>query len=130
MKQTQADTGRWLTVLRAVLYALAAWLLWLCPAKAAEQIGIQMIEPTPLFPKTAANQPLRQRVLLHLDNSGPPLAVIAKITVGTLTSTEALGEVPSGKSTNALPVPDIATPAKLTIELLPKDGDHVLARHV
>ena len=129
MKLTQPTTNHLLTVSRASLCALATLLFWFCPAEAAEQISIQRIEPTPLFPKAAPSQPLRQRVLLILDNLGPPLAVTAKITVGGVTSTEALGEVPSGKSTNTIPVPDITAPTKLTIELLPKTGDGVLARH-
>jgi hypothetical protein len=105
--------------------------LWLCLSQlgAAAPPTIQRIEPTPLFPTSAPNQPLRQRALLHLDNPGSPLAVTARITLGKVTCTEALGEVPSGRSTNAVTVPDIATPAKLTIELLPETGDGVLARH-
>ena len=113
---------------RSTLWALSA--LWLClfQLTAAESVTIQGIEPTPLFPKPAASQPLRQRAVLRLDNPGPPLAVTARITVGKITNTEALGLLPSGKSTNAVSIPDIAAPAKLTIELLPKEGDGVLAR--
>jgi hypothetical protein len=129
MKQTQPTTNRSLTVSHAALYTLAALLCWLCPANAAAQVTIQRLEPTPLFPKPAPHEPLRQRALLHLDNPGTPLALTARITLGTVTSTETLGEVPGGKSTNALSIPDIAAPTKLTIELLPKDGGRVLARH-
>jgi chitodextrinase len=129
MKQTRLTANPPLAISRGFPCALAALLLCLAPAQAADQIVIQRIEPTPLFPKAAPNQPLRQRALLVLDNAGTPLAVRASITVGAVTSTEVLGDVPSGKSTNGITVPDIAAPAKLTIELLPKDGDHVLARH-
>ena len=129
MKQTHPAARNLPMNLRAVLWVIAALLCRLCPANAAAQITIQSIEPTPLFPKAAPNQPLRQRALLVLDNTGTPLALTARVTVGAVTSTEVLGEVPSGKSTNAIPIPDIATPAKLTIELLPKDRDHVLASH-
>ena len=129
MKQTPPTISHSPTVLRAVLCSLAALLVWLLPANAAEQIVIQRVEPTPLFPKAAPNQPLRQRALLVLDNAGTPLALMARITVGTVISTEALGEVPSGRSTNAIPITDIAAPTKLTIELLPKGGAGVLARH-
>jgi Glycosyl hydrolases family 38 C-terminal domain/Glycosyl hydrolases family 38 N-terminal domain len=128
MKKMQPTTCHSQTLLCAVLCALATSLFWLCPDNAAAQITIQRIEPTPLFPKPAPNQPLRPRALLHLDNPGTPLVITVRITVGTVTGTEALGEVPSGKSTNAVSIPDIAVPTKLTIELLPKNGDRVLAR--
>ena len=111
------------------LYLLALVPFWLSPSHAAEVVTIQEILPTPLFPKPEPSQPLRQRALLYLDNPGAPLAVTAKITMGPVTSTAALGEVPGGKSTNAIAVPDVATPTKLTIQLFPKDGDSVLARH-
>ena len=98
------------------------------PGQAAEVVAIQSIEPTPLFPKAAPGQPLRQRALLCLDNPGPPLAVRAKITLGTTTATVDLGELRSGKSTNAVLVPDHRrTGHKLTVELLPTPGDSVLA---
>jgi hypothetical protein len=129
MKQTRPTNSHSLTLSRTVLCALAALLCWLCPANAAAQLTIQRLEPTPLFPKPAPNQPLRQRALLCVDNPGTPLAVTARITLGTATSTEAIGEVASGKSTNAVSIPDIAVPTKLIIELLSKDGDRVLARH-
>jgi hypothetical protein len=128
MKQTQPSSNHSLTVSRAVLCTLAALLVWVLPINAADQIVIQRIEPTPLFPKPTPNQPLRQRALLVLDNAGTPLAVTVRIAVGGITSIEALGEVPDGKSTNAIAVPDIAAPSQLTIELLPKGGDSVLAK--
>ncbi len=104
--------------------------LWLCflHATAGEPLTLQSIEPTPIFPRAAANQPLRQRALLCLDNPGAPRAVAAKLTVGALVHTEDLGQVPTGKSTNAVSIPDIAAAAKLTVELLPQAGDGLLAR--
>ncbi len=129
MKQMQPTNNHSPVVSGAVSFALAALLLGVFPASAANQIAVLRIEPTPLFPKAATNQPLCQRALLVLDNAGSPLALTARIAVGGVTNIEALGAVPSGKSTNAIPIPDIPTSAKLTIELLPKDGDRVLARH-
>ena len=107
---------------------LALLLFRLSPGQAAEVITIQGVEPTPLFPMTAPGQPLRQRALLCLANPGPPLGVKAKITLGTTTATVDLGELRSGRSTNAVLVPDIAAPATLTVELLSMSGDSVLAR--
>ena len=49
--------------------------------------------------------------------------------MGTTTGTVDLGELPSGRSTNAILIPDIAAPAMLTVELLATAGDSVLARH-
>ena len=106
----------------------AAWLCWLQVA-AAEPPTIQRLEPTPLFPRAAANQPLRQHALLCLDNPGAPRAVTARITLGSAGHTEDLGHVPTGKSTNAVMIPDTAAPARLTVELVPKAGEELLAHH-
>ena len=111
------------------LCVLGAFLLSCFHVGAAGQLEIVKVEPTPLFPKTEPGQPLRQRALLYLNNSGAPLALTARITLGTSSTAEALGQVPTGQSTNTILVPDIAAPANLIIELLPKDGDGVLARH-
>ena len=92
---------------------------WLLPAHGAGTLALQRIEPTPLFPTPEPNQPLRQRVLLYLDNPGPALAVTARITLGSDVASQDLGVVPTGNSTNAVLVPDITAPARLTIELLP-----------
>jgi hypothetical protein len=120
-----------LTFLRAahaILGPLAGLLFWLCQAHAAGQISIERVEPTPLFPKAEPGQPLQQVARLLLNNAGAAAAVQARITLGTSVHTENLGSLPIGRSTNTLHVPDIAAPAKLVIELLPKSGDAVLAR--
>jgi hypothetical protein len=123
---------KWLTINRAgqalALLGLGAVWLYGFHLLAAEPLTIQRIEPTPLFPEPGPNAPLRQRALLDLENPGPPLAARARITLGTTTATVDLGELRSGKSTNAVLVPDIAAPAPLTVELLSTAGDTVLAR--
>ena len=110
------------------LHGLVA--LWFCgfELSAAEPISIQRLEPTPLFPRPGPNQPLRQRALLCLDNPGPRMPVKARITIGTATAIEDIGELPTGKSTNSVLVPDIATPTALLVELLAAASDAVLAR--
>jgi hypothetical protein len=110
------------------LRGLGALWLWGFQLIAAEPITIQRIEPTPLFPKPGPNEPSRQRALLYLDNQGTPLAVTARITLSGGIHTEDLGVMRSGRSTNAVLVPDIAAPATLTVELLSTAGDTVLAR--
>ena len=123
-------TGRRLrTAIRVVPYALGALLFWLHPTQGAEPVAIELVEPTPLFPKAGQDQPLRQLARLHLNNAGGAKALTARIILGPITHTEDLGEVPNGKSTNTIHVPDIAASTQLTVELLPKAGDAILARH-
>jgi Glycosyl hydrolases family 38 N-terminal domain/Glycosyl hydrolases family 38 C-terminal domain/Glycosyl hydrolases family 38 C-terminal beta sandwich domain len=110
------------------LRPLASLLFGLSLAHAAGQLAIEGVEPTPLFPKPEPGQPLRQAARLHLNNAGAATAAQARVTVGTSIHTEDLGQVPRGKSTNTVHVPDVAAPARLVIELLPKAGENVLAR--
>jgi hypothetical protein len=114
--------------LRTVSCTLAALLACLCQTWAADQVSIERVEPTPLFPKVEQGQSLFQLARLHLDNAGPAIALKARITLGTFTQTEDLGQVHSGKSTTTIHVPDIAAPAKLVVELLPNAGEGALAR--
>ncbi len=90
-------------------------------------MAIETLEPTPLFPKAEPGQPLRQRAILHLTNSGPARVITARITLGSATATEELGEVPTGKSAKPIHLTELAAPAKLRIELLAKGGERVLA---
>ena len=50
-------------------------------ARTDEGIRILSLAPTPLFPKTAPGEPLRQVARLKLDNGGPAVEARVKITV-------------------------------------------------
>ncbi|MHB8971189.1 MAG: glycoside hydrolase family 38 N-terminal domain-containing protein, partial [Pirellulaceae bacterium] len=87
------------------------------------KLRIAQVEPTPLFPQPAAGQPLKQLARLHLDNSGEPVAVVARITVGSQApDTQDLGPVAQGSSIVNIRIPDIASPTLLTIEVQNQDG--------
>jgi hypothetical protein len=91
---------------------------------AAEPVGvtIEKIEPTPLFPKPAEGQQLKQMARLHVDNPGESIAVVARLTVGSDSSdTQELGVVAKGRSACEILIPDIAVPTAVTIEILTKD---------
>jgi hypothetical protein len=91
-----------------VLAALATGL--------AADLAILRVEPTPLFPRPAEGQPLRQQALLVLDNPGPPFAAQVVVRTGTNpATTDALGTIPSGKSTNTIAVPDLPSAARLEV---------------
>lgn len=114
-----------------LLILLAIPITFSLPIRAADVPPLTFLqaEPTPLFPRVNPGQPLRQRVFLHLDNPGPPLAIVARITVGDSPAyTEELGDLASGKSVKPVNITDISTPTKLTIELLAKDGNQVLTQ--
>ena len=85
----------------------------------AAALTIPQIEPTPFFPKPAANQPLRQQARLYLDNAGTNFAGRATIQAGnTPAYTEKLGQIPAGKSIQNIHFPDISAPVKVTVEVL------------
>jgi hypothetical protein len=87
---------------------------------AGADLSIVKIEPTPLFPKVAASQPLRQIARLHLSNPGPAAEARVKIGVaGGAAITEELGTIVPGASVKDIHVPDVARPAELIIELYP-----------
>ncbi|HOX55743.1 MAG TPA: glycoside hydrolase family 38 C-terminal domain-containing protein [Candidatus Paceibacterota bacterium] len=116
-------------VINGCRFALAAWFLWFCPVEALGQISIERVDATPFFPRVESGQPLRQVAKLHLNNAGAAAALEVRMTLGSVAHTEDLGEVPAGRSTNTVHVPDLAAPAKLIVELLPKGAAGVLARH-
>ncbi len=92
-------------------------------------VEIQQVESTPLFPKPAEGQPLKQLARLHLVNPGASVVVVARITVGTQpTETQDLGTLAKGKSAVAIRIPDIAAPTPVSIELLTKDGQPLAAK--
>ena len=85
------------------LAALSAGIgLMACVLRAAP-LTIQHLDPTPFFPKTAIEQPLRQQARLCLDNPGAAFGARAMIQVGdSAPYSEDLGQISSGKSTNTI----------------------------
>jgi hypothetical protein len=103
--------------------ALAAYfaLPWLLAAAATAHLKINSVEPTPLFPKAAVGQPLKQRAMLHLANDGAPVAASVTIRVGDKRPySEDLGTVPAGTSAKPISILDIASPAKVKLSLYGK----------
>jgi len=106
----------------------------LLPSGVAQEVGqskvrVEKIEPTSLFPKVREGDPLRQRAILHLNNSAAPLALVAKITFGSSAPyTEELGEAPTGKSTRPIYLADISLPTLLKVQVLQKSSGQILAR--
>jgi hypothetical protein len=109
---------------RRILLTLAIAGLAPSLARAAAGAAITRVEPTPLFPRQTEGSVLRQRVRLHLENAGPPVAMKVRITVGLLSpEMQELGTVAEGKSVANISLPDIAAPATLKIELLVANGE-------
>jgi hypothetical protein len=103
------------TVPRCTAYLAIPWLL-----AAAQGAGLKIdsLEPTPLFPKAAQGQPLKQRAMLRLRNEGAPLAAAVTIRVGGARPyTEDLGVVETGASAKPVAILDIAAPAKVKLSL-------------
>ena len=122
----QRFAGCWILFIPLVIRTFPA----LATCATESQLVIERVDPTPLFPRVEPGQPLRQRALLHLNNPGSPLAATARITVGTSPAyTQELGDVPAGKSVKPIAITDIPAPAKVTIQLLSKDGGRLLATH-
>ncbi len=91
-------------------------------------LAITKIEPTPLFPKVAAGQPLRQRAILRLNNTGNGQTATARITVGQAAPyTQTLGSIETGVSSVAILVTDISQPTRLVVEILPTGEGAALA---
>ena len=89
----------------------------------APSVRIARVEPTPLFPRQAEGQPLRQLARLHVENSGQPAAATARITVGARSAeAQNIGTLAKGKSKVDVLIPDIAAPTPVTIELLDTAG--------
>lgn len=99
------------------------------PLSAGEsQMAIDAVCPTPLFPRAEPGQPLRQRVLLSLNNRGKPLRALARVAVGAAPAyIEPLGDLPAGKSVRPILVTDIPAPTTVSIQVLSKDDGRVLA---
>ena len=107
------------------------WLLFSTslPAGAQNQLVIEGLDPTSLFPRVAADQPLRQRALLRLDNHGAPVAVEALIKVsGDAPYALDLGTIPSGKSVQPVAITDLTAPSQLVLTLAAKQNHERLAR--
>lgn len=85
------------------LLPLAIMLGLLIQATMMAQVSIVKVEPTPFFPKLDPGQTLRQQAMLHAHNGGTPIAVTARITVGSLPAyTEELGHLAAGESASRL----------------------------
>ena len=94
----------------------------------AEQSGIQILklEPTVLFPNV---QPLHQLAFLDVMNSSGAV-LRCKIQVQVAESAPELApvnEIPAGYSTVRVPIPDIAMPQRVRLEILSEQGTQVLA---
>ena len=93
----------------------------------AWRMTIVDLEPTVLFPRQPAGQPLKQRAILHLDNPAYPVNVVATIIVGdNAPYTEDLGMVPYGKSALPLSILDISKPSKVTVIANDQDSHVVI----
>ena len=109
-----------------VLAALAIVLLlpWCGSGRAAEAGGVRIValQPTPLFPRVKPGEPLRQVARLTLKNDGPAVEVRVRVTLaGQPAAVETLGVVAPGESVKEIPVPDVAGPTEVSLELLVKD---------
>ena len=111
------------------LAALSAGIgLMACVLRAAP-LTIQHLDPTPFFPKTAIEQPLRQQARLCLDNPGAAFGARAMIQVGdSAPYSEDLGQISSGKSTNTIHIADISAPTQVTVEVCDKTTGQSLAK--
>ena len=90
-------------------------------------LKIEDLEPTVLFPRQPAGQPLKQRAILHLANTGAPVDAVAIVTVGNNPSyQEDLGTIPAGKSAIPILILDIAEPSKVTVAVRDKKSSGVL----
>ncbi|MBN2577814.1 MAG: hypothetical protein JXB10_02400 [Pirellulales bacterium] len=103
-------------VLRSALFVFAA----LGPSLAlrADSLKIAGIEPTPLFLKTEAGQPLRQVVRLGLENTGAATEAKVKIALaGAPAEEQPFGAIGPNATTKEILVPEIVKPTELTVEL-------------
>jgi hypothetical protein len=95
----------------------------------AGELTMDQPSPTALFPKPAPGEPLRQYASLQLHNAGESLPTVARITIGKALPvyTQDLGDVPKGDSAKLLLMPDVARPTPVTVELLRRGSQQVLA---
>jgi hypothetical protein len=114
-----------------LLVTVSAVVLFCNPILALESFRVTSIEPTPLFPRQAEGQPLRQLVRLHLDNPGEPFAAAARITLGSVApEIQNLGTVAKGESVVGIRLADITVPTPLKVELLSAAGMVLTVRQV
>jgi alpha-mannosidase len=106
--------------------ALAGLLLATGSAAAQSRLTIESIEPTPLFPN---GQPLKQVAWMQVDHQGPACtACRIKVSMGGAETVTQPFNAPPGVSRQRLLIPDIASPAELTVEI-EDAGGHSLASH-
>ncbi len=89
---------------------------------AADSVSLTAVEPTPLFPKPAADQPLKQLVRLNLVNPGEPFTATARVTLAGKALEAQPVKVAKAKSNVNILIPDITRPTPVTIELLDNAG--------
>ena len=86
-------------------------------------VRIVALDPTPLFPKVASGEPLRQIARLKLASDGPVAEAHVKITLaGQPAYVENLGPLGPRESVHEIRIPDIVQPAEIGIELYVKDN--------
>jgi hypothetical protein len=84
----------------------------------AKSLEITKIEPTPLFPKAKAGEPLRQVVRLSLNNAGGETEARVKIMLPDVpVSEQPLGKIGPGATSTDIRVAEIVRPTELTVEL-------------
>ena len=110
-------------------YVILCFFAIIIEAVAVENLRIEKIEPTPLFPRPVSGESLKQKVFLDIVNAGESFRAKARITLGAASSPELdLGVIDSGQSQHAVLVPDTADAAKLVVEILASDDSRILAR--
>ncbi len=90
----------------------------------ADSLHIVKIEPTALFPKAKASEPLRQLARLSIENPGTETEAKVKIVLPEMQAyEETLGSIGPGAVVRDIFVPEIGKPAELTLELWRKGAE-------
>lgn len=93
-------------------------------------LDIKQVEPTPLFPKPASGQPLKQLVRVTLDNPDAATAASVRVTVGSGVPETQPIQVAKGKSVVTVLVPDISVPTPVTLAVVGEGGQVLATRKV
>ena len=97
--------------------------------RATLALEIRSIEPTPLFPRPAQGQPLRQVMRLSVVNPGEPLSAAVRVTLGReKPETHDLAKVAKGASAIELTIPEVNAPTPAEIEIVARDGRPLATR--
>ncbi|MCE5268823.1 MAG: glycosyl hydrolase-related protein [Planctomycetaceae bacterium] len=91
-------------------------------SEAADTVRILSLEPTPLFPRAKAGEPLRQRVRIKVENSGDAIGARVRITLaGQPPYFEDLGQLERKESVRQICIPDIVQPTDVRVEVYGRD---------